>query len=173
MTSEKQAQKILTDDVTNQIWVVPLIGWSKFSANQKYYPDLGSNKSSVWNFCAYLSDVISRENQSWHFGMWAVFSGFIKSCSRNFIWMLSNGSLLTHILTLGLLKKDLHRKALFQFFSSIFCLLCWFWDASVHVLLCHTGNVYVLWILKCIHYKDTGSKHLRSGSVFFSLGKEF
>ena len=34
------------DDVsTTQIWVLFLIGWSKFSANQKHYPDL-------WNFVA-------------------------------------------------------------------------------------------------------------------------
>ena len=29
--------------VTIQIWVVLLIGWSKFLTNQKYYPDLGSD----------------------------------------------------------------------------------------------------------------------------------
>ena len=37
---------------TTQIWEVLLIGWSKFSANQNYFPDLGSVTSSVWNFCA-------------------------------------------------------------------------------------------------------------------------
>ena len=30
------------------------------STNQKYYPDPGSDGSSVWNLCALLSDVISR-----------------------------------------------------------------------------------------------------------------
>jgi len=29
------------------------------STNQKHYPDLGSDASSVWNFCALFSDVIS------------------------------------------------------------------------------------------------------------------
>ena len=31
------------------------------STNQKHYPDLGSDASSVWNFCARFSDVIWRE----------------------------------------------------------------------------------------------------------------
>ena len=36
------------------------------STNQKHYPDLGSQTSSVWNFCARSSDVVSRGNQWWH-----------------------------------------------------------------------------------------------------------
>ena len=32
---------------------------SRGTTNQKYYTDLGSNASSVWNFCARFSDVIS------------------------------------------------------------------------------------------------------------------
>ena len=31
------------------------------TTNQKHYPDLGSDVSSVWNFCARFSDVIWRE----------------------------------------------------------------------------------------------------------------
>ena len=67
MTSEKRAQKFHTDDVS-----LPKSGWcfwlvvprGKFaSTNQKHYPDLGSDASSVWNFCACFSDVISRGNQ--------------------------------------------------------------------------------------------------------------
>ena len=34
-------------------------------SSQKHYPDLGSDVSSVWNFCARLSDVISWGNQWW------------------------------------------------------------------------------------------------------------
>ena len=30
------------------------------STNQKHYPDLGSDESSVWSFCARFSDVIWR-----------------------------------------------------------------------------------------------------------------
>ena len=48
--------------VTIEIWVVLLIGGSKFPANQKHYPDPDDDASSVWNFCTCFSDVISREN---------------------------------------------------------------------------------------------------------------
>ena len=40
--------------------------WLKFaSTNQKHkqYPDLGSDTSSVWNFCTRFSDVILRGSQ--------------------------------------------------------------------------------------------------------------
>ena len=45
--------------ITTQIWVVLVIGWIKFptlQTNHKYYPDLGSDLSSVLNFCIPLSD---------------------------------------------------------------------------------------------------------------------
>ena len=42
-----------------------LINWKFYTlSNQTQYPDLGSDLSSVWNFCALCSDVISRGNQS-------------------------------------------------------------------------------------------------------------
>ena len=44
------------------------------STNQKHYPDLGSVTSSVWNFSARFSDVISQGNQWWCHKMSAVFS---------------------------------------------------------------------------------------------------
>ena len=47
--------------VTIQILEVLLIGESKFLTNQKCYPDLGSDASSVWDFCARFSDVTSRK----------------------------------------------------------------------------------------------------------------
>ena len=50
----------------SQIWVVLLIGKGTFLANQVLYPDLGSVTSSVWNFWACFSDVISWESQWWH-----------------------------------------------------------------------------------------------------------
>ena len=62
--------------VTAQIWAVLLIGWSKFSTNQKHYPDLGSEASSVWNFWARFSDVFSRGDHRWRGEMSAVFSGY-------------------------------------------------------------------------------------------------
>ena len=59
MKSEKWALKFHTDDnVTTQIRVVLLIGWSKFPTNQKLFPDLGGDESSVWNFCAHFSGII-------------------------------------------------------------------------------------------------------------------
>ena len=33
------------------------------STNQKHYPDLVGDASSVWNFCARFSDVVSLVNQ--------------------------------------------------------------------------------------------------------------
>ena len=46
------------------------------TTNQKHYPDLGSAASSVWNFCARFSAVISQGNRWWHCEMKAVFSGY-------------------------------------------------------------------------------------------------
>ena len=42
--------------------IVCVSDWlTQISANQKRYPDLGSDASAVWNFFARFSDVISRE----------------------------------------------------------------------------------------------------------------
>ena len=49
--------------IITRILVEPLIGWKFASTNQKHYSDLGSDASSVWNFCARLLDVIPRGNQ--------------------------------------------------------------------------------------------------------------
>ena len=43
------------NDVTTLIWVVPLVGWNNISRGKgqsERYPDLDSDVSSVWNFCA-------------------------------------------------------------------------------------------------------------------------
>ena len=51
--------------VTTHIWVVLLIGCAaREICNQKHYPDLVSDVSSEWNFCARSSDVISQGNSS-------------------------------------------------------------------------------------------------------------
>ena len=64
MTSENSCEKGGINSIlmtsTTQIWVVLFIGWSKSSTNQKHYLDLGSDASSVWNFCTCFSDVISQ-----------------------------------------------------------------------------------------------------------------
>ena len=48
--------------VTTQMWVVFLIGWIKFpwwyGQSKALVPRSCSDASSVWNFCAYFSDVI-------------------------------------------------------------------------------------------------------------------
>ena len=72
-SQEEQAQKFYTDDVslTRSGWyfwlVEPLhVPPGKLpSANQKHSPDLGSDTSSVWNFCVRFSDVILRGKQLW------------------------------------------------------------------------------------------------------------
>ena len=50
-------QRINSIRVTHQIWVVLLIGWSKFNSRH-YQSELGSNTSSVLNFFALFPDVI-------------------------------------------------------------------------------------------------------------------
>ena len=75
--------------VTCQICVVLLIGWSKCSTCQKHHPDLGSNASSVWNFCARSSDFISRKKkQLWRRDatMLGVFSGYLNSLLNCILW---------------------------------------------------------------------------------------
>ena len=51
---------------------MPLVKFS--STNQKYYPDLSSDASSVWNFWARFSDVVSRGNRWWRGEMSGAFS---------------------------------------------------------------------------------------------------
>ena len=50
-----------------------------FNQSEEYYPDLGSDTSSVWNFCSRFSDVTSRRNQWWRREMLVVFSGYAGS----------------------------------------------------------------------------------------------
>ena len=57
--------------VTTQIWVVLLIGWSKFHKCQ-------DQLEALWNFCACFSDVNSQGNRWWWCEMLSVFSGYIK-----------------------------------------------------------------------------------------------
>ena len=80
MTSEKWAQKFHTDDVSlarsgQCPWLVRNLIHPIRSTTQNY-PDLGSDASSVWNFCARSSDVISRGNQWLRRKTSAVFSGY-------------------------------------------------------------------------------------------------
>ena len=49
-------QKFHTYDVSASDWLKT--NFPRGMTNQKRYPDLGSETSSVWNFCARYSDVI-------------------------------------------------------------------------------------------------------------------
>ena len=64
---------------TTEIWVVLLIGCSKFPTRHDQsgaLPRSGYWTSSVWNVCAPSSDVISRGNQWWRQEMSVFFSGY-------------------------------------------------------------------------------------------------
>ena len=51
--------------VTTQIWIVLLIGWSKFLTNQKHYPpNQGSDTLLVWNFFVLLPKTSFRGETS-------------------------------------------------------------------------------------------------------------
>ena len=64
--------------VSSQTCVVRLISWKVVPTNQKHYPDLGGDASSVRNLCSLLSNVISRENQWWCCKMSIVFLRLLK-----------------------------------------------------------------------------------------------
>ena len=76
MTSIERAQKFHTDEVSLSrsgqcFWLVE-VNFLRGTTNQKYYPDLASDTSSVWRFCRHFSDIISRGNQWWWREMSAV-----------------------------------------------------------------------------------------------------
>ena len=74
MTSEKRAQKFPTDEASLPRYLGSASDWLKRgTTNQRQNPDLGSDASSLWNFCTRFSDVISRENQLWRREMSAVY----------------------------------------------------------------------------------------------------
>ena len=60
------------DEIKTQFWLVEA-SISRDTTNQKRLPDLGSYRSSVWNFLSRCSDVIWRGNQWWRRQMSAVF----------------------------------------------------------------------------------------------------
>ena len=98
LTSEKRAQKFYTDEAfLTQIWV-SASDWLKQVSQaalptSSTDPDLGSDESSVWNFCARFSDFNSWGSQWWRCEMSSVISGFSltvqkkKSVILNFKWL--------------------------------------------------------------------------------------
>ena len=68
--------------ISTQIWEVLVIEWTKFSTNHKHFPNLGSDASPVWNFCARFSDVILWGNKWRRHRMSAVFSSLWCACVK-------------------------------------------------------------------------------------------
>ena len=61
MTSKQRAQKFHTADTSPYQDLGSASDWLKITlSNQTHYPDLGSDVSAVWKFCALCSDIISR-----------------------------------------------------------------------------------------------------------------
>ena len=92
MIPEKQAQKFHTDDASlprtgKWFWLVMPHGKLP-PTNQKHYADLGSDASSVWNFCTCFLDVILQGNQGRHHEMLVIFSGYMLL----WIWNLGSNS---------------------------------------------------------------------------------
>ena len=70
MMSKEQEHKFHTDDLSlysdfcsASEWLRQISLEAQKAINQKYFPEQGSDTSSVWNFCACSSNVIWRENQ--------------------------------------------------------------------------------------------------------------
>ena len=76
MTSEVRVQEFHSDDVLPRRsgYCFLLVDNLLQPIRSTYNPDLGSDASSVWNFCGRFSDVISRGNRWWRREMSAVFS---------------------------------------------------------------------------------------------------
>ena len=56
MTSERRSQKFLTDDASLvHVLLIGLAAWEISLYQSEAPPDLGSDASSVWNFCAQTS----------------------------------------------------------------------------------------------------------------------
>ena len=99
---------------TAHIWVVLLIGRSKFPTNQKQWPDLSIGKSSVGNFSACVSGVTSQGNQWWrNVGCFLRLGKLINEVFFCFLYQPSLFSVFFSVFCFGdsphYLKKKLHR----------------------------------------------------------------
>ena len=105
MTSEKRAQNFHTNDASlprpgKCFWLVVARGKCT-STNHRQYPDLGCDASSVWNFCASYSDVISKGNHWWRQELLAVFSGCLFVC----VFIVMCASFYVHALMFCVIKS--------------------------------------------------------------------
>ena len=76
LTSEQRLQRFHTNDVSLAFDWSGVPQGKLALTNQSTIPHLGSNRSSIWNFCACSSDIISRGTKRWGREMSAVFSSF-------------------------------------------------------------------------------------------------
>ena len=61
------------------------------STNQKHYPDLGGDASSVWNFCARFSDVIWRETSGSVVKCWLFSQAKFLTADQSWPWYTASG----------------------------------------------------------------------------------
>ena len=73
LTNERRNSILMTH--STHFCIQLLIGWKFASSNQKQYPDLGCDRSSVWNFCARFLDVTWCRNHWFRREISAVFFG--------------------------------------------------------------------------------------------------
>ena len=94
MMSVKRVQKFRTDDMS-----IPRSGsafdWLKqtFSQSDPSYPDLGNERSPVWNFCPHFPDIILQGNQSWPGKMLAVSQAVIRKGGNVYMNVFLTGSI--------------------------------------------------------------------------------
>ena len=96
MTSEERLLKFHTDDVSllrsGLFFRLAEENFPRCTTCPKHYPDLGIDASSVWNFCARFSDVISRRNQCWPREILAVFSDYQFDSYHTFLAILKEAT---------------------------------------------------------------------------------
>ena len=118
--------------VTTQILVVLLINLSCSTTNQKHYPELDSDASSVCRFCARFAEAISRGNQ-WRFHELSAFlSGLSGGVLCKFpifsVWQL-RAAIAPCIESVFLLDRlcYLHEKVLFyiRHLDSLYLFMSW------------------------------------------------
>ena len=88
VASEEWLQNFPTNEVSLPFFWLVEANLPCCRTNQKYYPDLGSDTSSVWNFCICSSDVTLQGNQWWCL-MSAVFLGLVPWKGVHFFWRIS------------------------------------------------------------------------------------
>ena len=92
----------------------PDLGSASDWLNQFFYADLGSDASSVWNFCTRFSDVISRGSQWWRREMSAVLSAYGKCQSYSLLFFFFYFFLFATLITKNIGKEE-EKKEMLQY----------------------------------------------------------